>query len=131
MAAVFEKLLNLTEYPGAALRTAAYHQCVCARVMKNVLRALRRVDIAVGDNGNSYCLFDGGNRVVFHCALEATLASSPVDSEKLNATVFGYFCDFDTVARLGTPAGADFKRDRNIHRADYCAKDPFDQVSVA
>ena len=54
-----------------------------------------------------------------------------MNGEELDAAVFSDFCNFDTVARLGTPAGTDFKSNRNIHRADYCAEDPFDQIGVA
>src|SRR6056300_498969 len=119
VAAIFQEALNLAEYPGAALRSAADHQCVRARVTEDMLRALRRIDIAIGNNGDSHCLFDCGDGVVFHCALEAALTGSPMDGEKLNTAVLGYFGDFDTIAGLGTPAGADFKRDGNIDRGDH------------
>src|SRR5690606_17002694 len=57
--AVAQERGDLTKNPRSALCAAADHQSICAGFFKYVLRFVRRVDVAIGKNGNRDGFLDG------------------------------------------------------------------------
>src|SRR3569833_1552588 len=116
-------VLDAAEYPRCALRGAADHHRVGARVIEHLLGLVRRGDVAVRDDGNLDARLDRGEGVVFGLAAITAGARAAVHGERLYAALFGAARDRDAVAEIGVPARAYLERHRDIdglhHRFEY------------
>src|SRR3569832_1279819 len=111
---VREIVLVVAEYPRCALRGAADHHRVGARVIEHLLGLVRRGDVAVRDDGNLDARLDRGEGVVFGLAAITAGTHTTKHDERLYAALFGDARDRDAVAVIGVPARAYLERHRDI-----------------
>src|SRR3569832_1960558 len=120
---VREIVLDAAEYPRCALRGAADHHRVGARVIEHLLGHVRRGDVAVRDDGKLDARLDRGEGVENGLAAITAGARAAVHGERMYAALFGYARDLDAVAVIWVPARAYLERHRNIdrlhHRFEY------------
>lgn len=75
---VVELCAQLAEDPRLATSGSSDHDAVGTRVVENRACFVRRIDIAVGDDGNANRLFDLADRVVLRMAGKTARARSAV-----------------------------------------------------
>src|SRR5690606_3289068 len=104
--AVAQERGDLTKNPRSALCAAADHQSICAGFFKYVLRFVRRVDVAIGKNGNRDGFLDGADRCVLRGVAEHACPRPAVDRQSLYADFLRHARDGYAVAMFGIPTGA-------------------------
>ena len=126
-----QKMFDLAEQPGAALRGAPDHERVGPGGVEHLTGFFRRDDVAVGDHRNVRGGLDGGNRVVFGMTGIAAGACAAMHGERPDARLLGDGEDRQGVAVGLVPAGADLQRDRRFgDGVDHGFKNAADQRLV-
>src|ERR1700722_16434174 len=88
-----EEKIDFVENPWPALRSSAYHDAVAPGCIEHGLRSLRRIHIAVRDDGNLDGGLDGGHGFVLSITLIEIRTRASVNRKCLNTVVFRDSCD--------------------------------------
>src|SRR3569832_1926968 len=111
---VREIVLDAAEYPRRALRGAADHHRVGARVIEHLLGLVRRGDVAVRDDGNLDARLDRGEAEYDPLAAITAGARAAVHGERLYAALFGDAHKRDNETKNKDQARAYLERHRDI-----------------
>src|SRR5579871_4942459 len=84
-----EKEIDFIEDPWPTLSSASNEYAITLCLQQNFLRALRRVDVAIGKYGNLNVRFDQGHGFVLGIPLIHVGAGSAMNGERLDALRFG------------------------------------------
>ena len=102
-------MFDFAKKPRPSLCRSTDHQRIRTRRFEYQARFLGRVDVTIGDDRDPCHRFDGANGVVFGATGITAGARPTMQSQRLNADLFGDVQDVQRIAVRGIPAGTDFQ----------------------
>src|SRR5690554_330526 len=123
-------VVNLPKNPRTPLCGAADHDRLSASVLQDFLGLVRRVDIAIANNGDMAVCYDLGDGVIFGLAAKATGAGAAMNGQCLNARVFGDAGNTQSVFVFWAPASTNLQCHRYGYGGDYAVENLGDQSFI-
>ena len=120
---IAEMGINFRKYPGPTSSTATNHESIGSCVLEYRLCLLRRIDVAVGDNGNIYSLLDEPDCFELRIAGKFARSRAAMNGHGCDTAVLGNLRNRYTVAGLRAPTGADLQCHRNLCTRDDSIED--------
>ncbi|MNT14089.1 hypothetical protein D3C72_1490810 [compost metagenome] len=123
-------MVDLATNPRPALRRAADHDGIGARLIEHKAGLFRTGNVAIGHHGDAHRCFHGGNGFIFGIALVAIGTRAAVQGQHLDAGLLGDAGDGQGILVGTVPARAKFQGDGHVDGVDDGVQYLFDQAFI-